>query len=272
MTTPSFIAAFKRFSSRRGLPTDMYSDCGTNFIGASRILDKELASCLRTMSKEVAEIVANDGTNWHFNPPAAPNFGGLWEAGVKATKFHLKRVLGNTTLTFEEMYTVLTQIEANLNSRPLCSLTSDPEDSTALTPGHFLIGAPIRNHAEPSLLNTHENRLNRWQFVQQLSQHFWKRWHEEYLTQLQQRPKWMKQTKNVTIGDLVLIKEDNLPPGSWLLGRVAQTHPGTDNLVRVVTIKTKNGLVKRAVNKLSILPTETCEENKPTSKNPSTEK
>lgn len=208
------------------------------------------------MQKEVAATIANDNITWHFNPPAAPNFGGLWEAGVKSTKYHLKRLLGPRLLTFEEMSTILTQIEAMLNSRPISPITNDIEDATALTPGHFLIGTPLKNVPETSLLEIKENYLSRWQLVQQITQHFWRRWHLEYINQLQQRTKWTDQHDNINNGDLILIKESNLPPNTWMLGRVVKTYPGVDNLTRVVDVKTKNGLLKRPISKIIKLPTE----------------
>ncbi|KMQ86917.1 gag-pol protein, partial [Lasius niger] len=139
-STDAFLAAFRRFVSRRGLCHTVYSDQGTTFIGA----DSQLRALFLEANKGNAQLagqLANDGVRWSFNPPAAPHFGGLWEAAVKSVKHHLRRVIGESTLTFEEMSTVLSQIEACLNSRPLLALTDDPEDVSALTPGHFLIGS-----------------------------------------------------------------------------------------------------------------------------------
>lgn len=123
LTSDAFLAAFRRFVSRRGFCSNVYSDNGTNFQGARRCLNEMHKLVISEAYNEViAASLAKDNVTWHFIPPSSPHFGGLWEAGVKSVKFHLRRVIGATILTFEEMYTVLTQIEAVLNSRPLCVL------------------------------------------------------------------------------------------------------------------------------------------------------
>lgn len=251
MSTAAFLAAYRRFVSRRGTPANMYSDNGTNFVGASKIIKK---TTMLHLSIEIINELSINGTQWHFIPASAPHFGGLWEAGIKSMKQHLKRIIGNNTLTFEELTTLLYQIEQCLNSRPLCPVTSDPSDLSILTPGHFLIGNSLL--APPDNPNEFENTniLSRWHLVQRLYHNFWKRWQHEYLVRLQQRPKWQSQTNNIKIDDLVIIIEDNLPPSRWILGRVVDTHPGTDGLVRVVTIKCKNSTVKRPISKIALLP------------------
>ncbi|XP_024940200.1 uncharacterized protein LOC112494270 [Cephus cinctus] len=159
-TAEAFLAAYKRFSSRRGICVTLSSDCGTNLKGADFELQNLFCSASNKW-KHLASLLANDGTQWKFNPPGAPNFGGKWEAGVKSVKHHLRRVIGEQTLTYEEMATLLTQIEAVLNSRPLCPLTDDPDDLTALTPGHFLIGNALAIIPEPSLEEIKTSRLSR---------------------------------------------------------------------------------------------------------------
>lgn len=114
-STDAFLAAFRRFVSHRGLCHTVYSDQGTTFIG----VDSQLRALFREADKGNAHLVdqlANDGVRWSFNPSATPHFGGLWDAAVKSVKHHLRRVIGESTLTFEEMSIVLSQIEACLNS------------------------------------------------------------------------------------------------------------------------------------------------------------
>ncbi|XP_071652192.1 uncharacterized protein [Temnothorax longispinosus] len=173
-SSQAFIAAFKRFVSRRGMCTELFSDCGTNFVGADAELRK-LFSASTKEGRSIAEEMANNRVRWRFNPPGAPHFGGLWEAVVKSAKHHLRRVLGDATLTYEEMTTLLTQIEACLNSRPLSPLTDDPEDCAALTPGHLLVGTALTAVPEPSLLDVPAGRLSRWQLLQQMRDQFWSR-------------------------------------------------------------------------------------------------
>ncbi|XP_015121182.1 uncharacterized protein LOC107043969 [Diachasma alloeum] len=179
-----FIAAYQRFVNRRGRCRNLFSDCGTNFVGA----DKELKRLFSAGSKEFQHLTAvclQDGTRWSFNPPGAPRFGGKWETAVKSVKYHLSRTIRNTTLTFEELSTLLTQIEAVLNSRPLQALSEDPDDVLCLTPGHFLIGEALIALPKPSLDHLNIGRLSRWQLIQQLRECFWKQWSTGYLQQLQ---------------------------------------------------------------------------------------
>ncbi|XP_039748893.1 uncharacterized protein LOC120625761 [Pararge aegeria] len=199
--------------------------------------------------------MSDEGIDFNFIPAYAPHMGGLWEAGVKAFKSHLNRVLGNAHLDFEDLYTVLVQIEAILNSRPLTPLSNDPLDLTPLTPGHFLVGRPLTALPTPERLHTNESRLSRFERLERMRQHFWSRWHKEYLAELQQRTKWQT-SKGPALkeGMLVLIKEDALPPMKWSLGRVIKTHPGSDGVVRVADLRTAKGVVRRAFNRICPLP------------------
>ncbi|KMQ88162.1 hypothetical protein RF55_12394 [Lasius niger] len=252
-TTDAFLAAFRSFISRRGLCERVYSDCGTNFIGADRML-RELFTASSSDGRRIAHAAATQGIKWHFNPPAAPHFGGLWEAAVKSTKPHLRRVIGEATLTFEEMSTFLAQVEACLNSRPLHALSDDPDDISALTPGHLLIGAPLLAVPEPSLIKDANTTLSRWQHLQRMRDHFWQRWSREYIHGLTSRPKWIRAEAVPNIGDLCLIRSEITPPNRWPLAKITKLHPGDDGIVRVVTIKTSTSELVRPLTKIVLLP------------------
>ncbi|XP_072932645.1 uncharacterized protein [Epargyreus clarus] len=250
-----FLATFDRFVARRGLCSCLYSDCGTNFIAAAKHL-KEVHNFLNRSNIRDAILVglSSRSVEWRTNPPNAASMGGLWEAGIKSAKHHLYRVIGDRALTFEELTTLFCKIEAVMNSRPLCSLSNNPNEFEVLTAGHFLIGRNLLAVPEYDVENVPLNRLSRWQSVQRASQSFWKRWSNDVLHTLQQREKWFSSTPNVKKGDLVLLKSNLAKPLQWPLGRIEEIHPGVDNVVRVVTIRTKNGLLKRPVNKICPLP------------------
>lgn len=260
LTTAAFLACLKRFFSRRGLSSDLYSDNATNFKGANReILEiYEFLTNAENMH-EIASNLANHGrVNWHFIPPRAPHFGGLWESAVKSFKNHFARVIGERILTYEEFTTFATEVEGILNSRPLTPISSDPNDLVALTPGHFLIGDSITNVPEHNLMDIQSNRLSSWEQVQQIKQNFWSRWNKEYLNELTIRRGWHKNTTTeMKIGTLVTIRDNNLPPMRWILGRITAVHPGNDKIIRVATVKTANGEYKRSIKGLSPLPIDT---------------
>lgn len=257
LTTAAFIAALKRFIARRGLCTDVYSDCGTNFVGGNRVLARELEDAIKEASPLAKSYLVTKGINWHFNPPGAPHFGGLWEAGVRSIKGHLRKTLGTTIGTFEEYATLLAQIECCLNSRPLNYISNDIKDPEVLTPGHFLVGHALNALPEPSYIDSKICLSERWKNLQKTLQHFWKRWSREYLHQLQTRPKWQSVKTNIKEGDIVIIKNELLPTAEWPLGIVTRVIPGPDKLVRVADIRTKHGLLRRPISKLCLLPIQT---------------
>ncbi|XP_062138858.1 uncharacterized protein LOC133847691 [Drosophila sulfurigaster albostrigata] len=251
LTTEKFLAAFSRFIARRGCPHQMYSDNGKTFVGADKVISNDFLEATREC---IIAQHAHKSLSWHFNPPGAPHMGGLWEAGVKSFKALFYKATSTSKYTFEELSTLLAKIEACLNSRPISPMSEDPADLLALTPGHFLIGGPLISVLEPPINQPATSILNRWQRLKALHQQFCFRWKDEYLKELHKRTKWQSPTRNLRIGDMVVIKEDNLPSNEWRLGRVLTTCPGTDAKVRVVDVLTARGTIRRPVAKLILLP------------------
>lgn len=259
LTTASFLNALKRFISRRGKPSDIFSDNGSNFVGANNHFI-ELYNLIsdKGHNEAVSEFLAKDKIRWHFIAANSPHLGGIWEAAVKSTKYHLRRVLGNNeaSLHYEEMSTLLAQIEACLNSRPLTPISNDPKDYLPLTPAHFLIGDSLLSIPQLDVENTPINRLTRYHHLQRLVQSFWSRWSHDYLCQLQARSKWkLNLPCPVKIGSLIVMVEDGVPPLRWPMARVVELHPGADSVVRVVSVRVANGSVfKRSLAKICVLP------------------
>ncbi|CAA9999245.1 unnamed protein product, partial [Nesidiocoris tenuis] len=260
MTSQAFLAALRRFFSRRGLSRIIYSDNGTNFVGAR----KELRRFVR--DETVHSSCSDQGIEWRFIPPGAPHFGGLWESSVKLLKYHLKRTMAKMIMTYEEANTLLLAIEACLNSRPLTPLSDDPNDPSPLTPGHFLVGGPLSLPPEPDLTNT-KSLTRRWDRVKLFTQQLWKRWSTEYLSSLQLRNKWRFHHDEIPVGTLVVVKEENLKPCDWKMGRIAALHSGSDGIARVATVFLGDGRqTRRPLVKLCPIladPTDSSEDSGP---------
>ncbi|XP_031630867.1 uncharacterized protein LOC116345570, partial [Contarinia nasturtii] len=247
LTADAFIAALRRFIARRGRVYNIYSDNATNYVKANRIL-KELSQLEQeTFQKHADQELLANGIEWHFAPPDSPHHNGLAEAGVKSMKFHLKRALGDRVLTFEEMSTLLGQVEAVVNARPICEMSQDPNDFSALTPSHFLNLVPIELPPDTDYVDMKSSYLTRWQLVQKVHQNFWNGWKRDYLNQLQVRQKWNTEKADVKLNDLVMIRDDNLPSTKWATGRVVATHPGEDGHTRVASVKTAHNTFKRSI-------------------------
>lgn len=258
LSTQAFLSALRRFIARRGCPTDLYSDNGKNFQGAANELEdlykmlQDEAQKNQLSSDPISEQIA-----WHFSPPKAPHFGGLWEAAVKVAKNQMYRQLGTSKLSFEDLSTVLVQIEASMNSRPLVPLSEDPNDITALTPAHFLIGGSTRSLPEIDWHRTPLNRLvDHYQRLQGIYQQFWHHWRTEYLQELQRDTKTCHPNTDIQPGRLVVLTDEHQIPVKWPLARIVAVHPGDDKLVRVVSLRTSRGIIVRPVTKICLLPME----------------
>ena len=204
-----------------------------------------------TTQSAITTYTSQNRIAWHFSPERAPHFGGLWEALVKSLKFHLQRVMGNYRFTFEELTTMLCQIEMCLNSRPLLPLYShSTKGIDVLSHGHFLLGRHPQSLPELSLMSEKLPLLKRWNLCHALVQHLWKRWSAEYLQQMQTLTKRRTPKRNLQVNDMVLIKEDSIITTRWPLGRIMETFTGKDGHVWVAMVKTSSGVYKRPVIKL----------------------
>ena len=247
LDTDSFIMAVRRMIARRGRPKHIYSDNGTNLRGGER----ELKRCLRQWNQsKIADDLSQEDIEWSFNPPGSPHFGGAWERLIRSTKRALAVILGPRSVDDEMLLTVLTEVEAVMNGRPLTHVSTEPTDLEALTPNHFLIGRACPQLPPGVFTDGDLSSRRRWRHAQRLVDHFWQRWKKEYLPSLSTRQKWSQEQDNLRVGDLVLVTDDNLPRGRWPLARVMRTFPGRDSRVRVAEVKTATGVYTRPVARL----------------------
>lgn len=234
LSTSAFLDVYDRFIHRRGLCQVLFSDNGTQFVGADRKMKMDVA---QWRSEAALQHLADHGTEWRFITAGAPHHGGLWEAAVKSTKKHLLKVVGQRVLSFNQLATLLVKIEGILNSRPMVALQDDLEEGMALTPAHFLVGRAILSRPEPfNDLEVPENRLTQLQLLRRMQVEFWKMFQSEYLQQLQTRGRMCRPVPNLCVNDVVAIKDENLPPTRWKIGRVTAVYPGQDGLVRTVEV------------------------------------
>lgn len=258
LSTDAFLNALKRFLGRRGPVEKLFSDNGTNFVGARSYLN-ELHAFLNSEQhkKQWDGELSSQRIEFEMIPPNSPHFGGGWESLVKGFKTHLLRSIGAQILTYEELLTVLIQIEAVLNSRPLGqALSPDPSEPVALTPAHFLHTVPLRSLPSAPVLDSVERLRSRFLLIDKLVQTYWNRWSTEYLNTLQAREKWLVDPNPIQKGTVVLIMQNNAPPLHWPLGIIQETYPGSDRRTRVVLVKTKGGTLKRPVVRLCPLPSQ----------------
>jgi len=241
LSTEAFMDALSCFMGRRGRPSTIYSDNGTNFVGSHNAL-KELDW------KRIKEVYAMDQILWKFNPPSAPWWGGFWERLVRSVKDLLKRSLGKSTLSYEKLYTWICEIEGIVNGRPLTTVTEDPEDFIPLTPAMFLHQTPYEGVTDRELLEASGFQKlisNKNTALEQIRTRFRK----EYLAMLVQRGK-EKNVRAFQVGEIVLIGADNKKRWEWPIARILELIPGRDGHVRVAKLKTSSGILTRPIQRI----------------------
>lgn len=246
LSTDKFIEAFRRFVARRGRPSTVYSDNGTNFEGFCNLLKR-----IDWVKIQESSLVTK--VEWKFNPPSAPWWGGWWERLIRVLKRMLRKILGKTCLSYEEMLTVLCDCESVINARPLTYLSDDPRELAPITPNLFL--QEIREVGLPDCdVIDREKLKKRFKYRQFLKEELRKRFRSEYLGQLKYASaKKLAEGRQIKLGDIVLIGNDCSKRLEWPLGRVIELLPGKDGIVRVVRLRTATGQLVRPVQRLYCL-------------------
>ena len=264
MSTEEFLLGFRRFVSQRGCLVEIISDNSLTFKTADSALS--LIWKTVTMSEEVQNHVSNKGIQWKFIVELAPWMGGFYERLVSLVKRALRKTLNRRLLDYVQLQTVLKEVEATINSRPLVYVSDDIASSITLTPNHFLTlnpqtGIPeLEYDANDEDYQPHESTSERlletWKKGQKLLNVFWKIWRDEYLLSLRERTKCELKSKHKQShfspgeGDVVLVKED-IPRGSWRLGKVIRLVSSRDGCIRSAKLSLPSGrIIGRPLNLL----------------------
>ena len=250
LTTSSFLNALRRFISRRGNIQHLYSDNGSNFVGAERVMRDYMNAWNK---QQIHNHLRLKGIEWSFNPPGGSHMGGAWERMIGVVKQIFKAILPGKPLDDDALHTILLEVEAMVNSRPLTDVLVDPGSDLPLTPNHLLrinptIGPPLKVTNKPDVYARQRHRL-----VQFVADEFWRRWVLEYPRTLFTRSKWQVRRENIRPEDIVLIVDTDAPRGDWPLGRVVNTYPDKEGIVRVAEVQTKSGVIKRPITKLCVI-------------------
>ncbi|XP_058839534.1 uncharacterized protein LOC131695018 [Topomyia yanbarensis] len=249
LSTDSCIMAVRRFIRRRGSPVEICSDNGTNFVGASNELIKQI----KNINNGCADTFTDARTKWTFNPPSAPHMGGVWERMVRSVKEALRALDDGRKLNDEILLTVLTEAECFINSRPLTYMPQESAGEEAITPNHFILGSSSAAH-DPlrTPVDWAAALRSSYQRSQYLSEAVWNRWLKEYFPTLNKRPKWFEESKPVRVGDLVYVAEGSRR--TWIRGKVQQVIVGSDGRIRQAVVRTSSGReLKRPVVKLAVM-------------------
>ncbi len=250
LDTDSFLNAFQRFVARRGQPTMLWSDNGTNFVGAKKELDNAIK---QLNDSKVNEFMLCRSISWKFNPPTASHMGGVWERMIRSVRKVLMAVANQQTLTDETLTTFMCLAENVVNSRPLSAVSDDPRDFNPLVPNHLL---QLRSNQVMPMGTFNARDMysrRRWRQCQYLTDLFWLRSRKKYLPTIQLRNKWLDSKRNLCMGDVVLIVDDQQPRSYWSLGRVLETFQSSDGHIRTVKVATRESTFVRPVHKLCLV-------------------
>ena len=195
------------------------------------------------------------GIQWDFNCPLASHHGGAWERLIRSTRKVLYGVMKEQPIKLDDkgLQTLFCEVQDILNSRPITRTSNDYDDEQALTPNRLLCPNSDQRLSPDIFVKENLYLKNRWRQIQYLTNVFWRRWSREYLVRLQERQKWHKETRNIKVGDVVLVADSNLVRNRWPMGRVIEASPSEDGLVRSVTVRTGSSELRRPITKLCLL-------------------
>lgn len=254
MTSSCFINALRRFTAIRGPVKELRSDCGSNFVGS---VDDLNANVINVDDPKTSSYLNSQGITWKFNPSHSSHMGGVWERMIGVSRRILDSLLtdlpGNA-LTHEVLVTFMCEVMAIVNARPLIPVSSDPDNPLVLSPSVILTQKTKSDVQTFNHINQSDMYKAQWKRVQTLAENFWKRWSREFLQTLQKRRKWERDVRNLQDGDVILMKDSNLPRNEWPLGLVVRAIKSDDGFVRKACVRIlRDGTPKEFIRPISEL-------------------
>ena len=250
LDTDSFILALRRFLARRGQVKELRSDNGTNFTSGER----ELREAISNWNQDkIHDHLLQKHIKWTFNPPYGSHHGGIWERCIRTIRSIMRALLKEQVISDEGLHTMMCEVGALMNARPITKVSDDPRDLHALTPNHLLLTQSNQPLPPGVFSKAKIYSKRRWRQVQYLVDIFWKRWIREYIPSLQRRQKWLQPKRNVTVGDIVLLVDSSVPRNTWLMGKVVKVVADKKGLVRRFQVRTKSNILERPIDKLVLL-------------------
>ncbi|VDI05043.1 Hypothetical predicted protein [Mytilus galloprovincialis] len=237
LSSSSFINCLRRFISLRGDVQEIRSDRGTNFVGATDHLN---ANVVNVEDTAIKHFLDNSKVTWIFNPPHSSHMGGVWERMIGVTRRILDSMMMDIQsrhLTHEVFITLMAEVCAIVNSRPIVPVSTDPDSPTILSPASLITQKTNQIQSSFGPYDIKDLYKSQWRCVQHLANIFWQKWRKEYLQQQQVRRKWQNVTPDLTEGDIVLMKDQSVSRCEWPIGIIISAIKSFDNKVRKAEVR-----------------------------------
>jgi hypothetical protein len=231
MSTTDFAQAFRRFEARRGPIRMVYSDNARSLIK------------FKGMRSDI---------KWNLLPDRSPWWGGFYERLVQNVKQALRHAIGRHPCDYQELGTILVEIEGIVNARPLVPVSDDPNDPPPIKPESFL-KPPIVGSHQPKFktVNQGRNLVETFRLRRRILNEFWDRWSRTYLRSLHP---WRSGTaeenvKGPRVGDLVLVENETRGRYQWPFARIESLIKGRDGVCRAAFVRLGSGRILRRPTK-----------------------
>ncbi|XP_065939434.1 uncharacterized protein [Magallana gigas] len=237
MSTSSFINALRRFIAIRGPVMEFRSDRGTNFIGATEDLRIDT---INIEDGPTNRFLFNSGTIWKFNAPHSSHMSGAWQRMIGVARRILDAMFSNLPgkgLTHEVLCTLMAEVCAIMNSRPLAAVSSDPDSPTVLSPATKLTQKTGQCVESFPQFGVKDMMKSQWRQVQALAEQLWNQWRDRYLRTLQARQKWNCEQPSLKKGDVVLMRDMEVPRAQWPIAVIEQRFSSQDGWIRKVSVR-----------------------------------